>query len=136
MSCEECRELSTHAFRSANDLIHALRLATEEVDRGVLRRVATGENLAAAAQGRSTPRWRAAPFPGISAIAFAAKYAATISRCARMAPARKAAGRARRIAGKTSPGNPDQYISPRGGSPCPGSPLASGSTTKPRRPRA
>ncbi len=50
MSCEECRELSTHAFRSANDLIHALRLATEEVDRGVLRRVATGENLAAAAQ--------------------------------------------------------------------------------------
>jgi len=36
MSCEECQELSTHAFRSTDDLIHAVRLATEEVDRGVL----------------------------------------------------------------------------------------------------
>ena len=36
MSCEECRALSTHAFRSADDLIHAVRLATEEVERGVL----------------------------------------------------------------------------------------------------
>jgi hypothetical protein len=36
MSCEECRDLSTHAFRSTDDLIHAVRLATEEVDRGVL----------------------------------------------------------------------------------------------------
>jgi hypothetical protein len=36
MSCQECRELSTHAFRSTDDLIHAVRLATEEVDRGVL----------------------------------------------------------------------------------------------------
>jgi hypothetical protein len=41
MSCEECRELSTHAFRTAEDLIHAIRLATEEVDRGVLCRVTT-----------------------------------------------------------------------------------------------
>ena len=39
MSCEECRELSTHAFRSADDLIHALRLAAEEMNRGVLCRV-------------------------------------------------------------------------------------------------
>jgi hypothetical protein len=41
MSCEECRELATHEFRSAEDLIHAIRLATEEVDRGVLLRVTT-----------------------------------------------------------------------------------------------
>ena len=41
MSCEECRELTTHAFRSAEDLIHAVRLATEEVDRGVLCRLTT-----------------------------------------------------------------------------------------------
>lgn len=41
MSCEECRELSTHAFRTAEDLIHAIRLAAEEVDRGVLSRVTT-----------------------------------------------------------------------------------------------
>ncbi len=39
MSCEECRELSTHTFRSTDDLVHAIRLATEEVDRGVLSRV-------------------------------------------------------------------------------------------------
>jgi hypothetical protein len=39
MSCEECRELSTHAFRTPDDLLHAVRLAAEEVDRGVLARV-------------------------------------------------------------------------------------------------
>jgi hypothetical protein len=40
MACEECRELTTHAFRTADDLIHAIRLAAEEVDRGVLCRLA------------------------------------------------------------------------------------------------
>jgi hypothetical protein len=45
VSCEECRELSTHTFRSTDDLIHAIRLATEEVDRGVLARVMS-EDLA------------------------------------------------------------------------------------------
>jgi hypothetical protein len=49
VSCDECRELSTHAFRSADDLVHAVRLAAEEVDRGVLRRVNPRE-LATAAQ--------------------------------------------------------------------------------------
>jgi hypothetical protein len=49
VSCEECRELSTHAFRSADDLVHAVRLAAEEVDRGVLRRV-DPRQLATAAQ--------------------------------------------------------------------------------------
>ncbi len=39
MPCDECRELTTHTFRSTDDLIHAVRLATEEVDRGVLSRV-------------------------------------------------------------------------------------------------
>lgn len=39
MSCEECRDLATHTFRSADDLIHALRLAAEEMNRGVLSRV-------------------------------------------------------------------------------------------------
>jgi len=41
MSCEECRELTTHAFRTGDDLIHAVRLAAEEVDRGVLCRLTT-----------------------------------------------------------------------------------------------
>ena len=36
MSCAECSELATHAFRSPDDLIHALRLAAEESNRGVL----------------------------------------------------------------------------------------------------
>ena len=39
MPCDECRELNSHVFRDADDLIHAVRLAAEEVDRGVLRRV-------------------------------------------------------------------------------------------------
>jgi hypothetical protein len=41
MSCEECIDLSTHAFRTADDLLYAVRLAALEVDRGVLRRIAT-----------------------------------------------------------------------------------------------
>jgi hypothetical protein len=36
MPCDECRELSTHDFRTPDDLIHAVRLATEEMNRGVL----------------------------------------------------------------------------------------------------
>ena len=47
MPCPECRDLTTHAFRSVDDLVHAVRLATEEVDRGVLARV-NAEQLAAA----------------------------------------------------------------------------------------
>jgi hypothetical protein len=39
VSCEECSELSTHVFRSPEDLIHAVRVATEEMNRGVLREV-------------------------------------------------------------------------------------------------
>jgi hypothetical protein len=39
MDCDECRELTTHTFRSPDDLIRAVRLAAEEVDRGVLRRI-------------------------------------------------------------------------------------------------
>lgn len=39
MACEECRDLSSHAFRGADDLVYAIRLAAEEVERGVLRRV-------------------------------------------------------------------------------------------------
>jgi hypothetical protein len=38
MPCQECRDLSSHAFRSPDDLIHALRLAAEEMNRGVLER--------------------------------------------------------------------------------------------------
>jgi hypothetical protein len=39
MPCEECRSLTTHTFRTVDDLVHAVRLASEEVDRGVLSRV-------------------------------------------------------------------------------------------------
>ena len=38
MSCEECRDLSSHAFRTPDDLINALRVAAEEMNRGVLAR--------------------------------------------------------------------------------------------------
>ena len=49
MPCDECRELTTHAFRSIDDLVHAVRLAAEETDRGVLGRIAA-EPLSQAAQ--------------------------------------------------------------------------------------
>ena len=39
MACDECRDLTTHAFRTPDDLIHALRVAAEEMSRGVLSRV-------------------------------------------------------------------------------------------------
>lgn len=39
MTCEECRELQTHVFRSPDDLLHALQVAAAEVDRGVLVRI-------------------------------------------------------------------------------------------------
>ena len=49
MSCAECGELTTHAFRSVDDLVHAVRLAAEETERGVLARIAP-EPLPATAQ--------------------------------------------------------------------------------------
>jgi hypothetical protein len=36
MACDECRDLGSHEFRSPDDLIHALRGAAEEANRGVL----------------------------------------------------------------------------------------------------
>ena len=36
MACEECASLVSHEFRTPDDLIHALRLAAEEANRGVL----------------------------------------------------------------------------------------------------
>ena len=39
MACEECRALAAHAFRTVDDLVHAVRLAAEETDRGVLSRI-------------------------------------------------------------------------------------------------
>lgn len=44
----ECSALTTHAFRNPDDLIHAVRLAAEEVDRGVLERL--GAEVAGAAE--------------------------------------------------------------------------------------
>ena len=39
MACDECRDLKTHAFRSAEHLVHAVQTAAYETERGVLRRV-------------------------------------------------------------------------------------------------
>ena len=39
MACEECQGLVAHEFRSPDDLIHALRTAAEEANRGVLEAV-------------------------------------------------------------------------------------------------
>src|SRR5258708_8559764 len=43
LPCAECGELHTHRFRSPDDLLHAIRLATLEVDRGVLSRLLAEE---------------------------------------------------------------------------------------------
>jgi cytochrome c5 len=70
MACEECQGLVAHEFRSPDDLIHALRTAAEEANRGVLapvdareRGVAEQEALysaleAGAAPGKATYRFR------------------------------------------------------------------------------
>jgi len=43
LPCDECAELNTHRFRSPDDLLHAIRLAAIEVDRGVLSRILAEE---------------------------------------------------------------------------------------------
>jgi SAM-dependent methyltransferase len=47
MPCEECRDLTTHLFRCVDDLVNAVRLASEEVERGVLSREAARGRSAA-----------------------------------------------------------------------------------------
>lgn len=47
MTCEECERLATHAFRGVDDLVHAVRLAAEEADRGVLKRMDDARSSAA-----------------------------------------------------------------------------------------
>ena len=43
MPCDECRELTTHNFRSPEDLLHALQTAAAEVDRGALERMSVAD---------------------------------------------------------------------------------------------
>ena len=40
MACPECAALVPNVFRSADDLVHAVQVAAQECDRGVLRRLA------------------------------------------------------------------------------------------------
>jgi len=42
-ACDECRDLGSHAFRSADDMLHAVQVAAAEVDRGALRRIEARE---------------------------------------------------------------------------------------------
>src|SRR5688572_24725020 len=39
MACEECRDLGTHHFRTPDDMVHAFQVASQELDRGVLKRI-------------------------------------------------------------------------------------------------
>jgi hypothetical protein len=43
MSCDECRELGTHEFRTPDDMVHAFQVAAYESERGVLRRLHADE---------------------------------------------------------------------------------------------
>jgi hypothetical protein len=38
MTCEECRDLGTHAIATQADLVNAVQVAAQELDRGVLSR--------------------------------------------------------------------------------------------------
>jgi hypothetical protein len=74
VSCNECRELTSHVFRSPDDLIHALRLAAEECERGVLARV--DERRGEAAQEALESSLRAGALPGTVAYRFACRVCA------------------------------------------------------------
>ena len=39
MACPECRDLTAQEFKSVDQMLHALQVAGQELDRGVLRRV-------------------------------------------------------------------------------------------------
>lgn len=41
MACDECRDLQSHAFSTHADLVNAVQVAAQELDRGVLARVET-----------------------------------------------------------------------------------------------
>ena len=47
MTCEECRDLQSHEFRTPTDLVHAFQVAAAEMERGVLRREAIETRTAA-----------------------------------------------------------------------------------------
>lgn len=63
MTCGECRDLQSHAFRTPADLVHAFQVAAAETDRGVLRRV-QGEELTAAEQTAVYSALAAEELPG------------------------------------------------------------------------
>jgi len=56
MSCDECRELQTHAFRTPSDLVHAFQVAAAEMERGVLRRTQAAEHSVAEQQALDSIR--------------------------------------------------------------------------------
>lgn len=47
--CEECRDLQSHEFASASDMVHAFQVVAAESERGALRRI-DGEALTASEQ--------------------------------------------------------------------------------------
>jgi hypothetical protein len=63
VTCEECRDLQTHEFRSPADLLHAVQVAAAEVDRGVLRRIRVAE-LTPAEQEALDSAYAASALPG------------------------------------------------------------------------
>jgi hypothetical protein len=47
IACAECIDLTAHEFRSPEDLINAVRVAAQEMDRGVIERVVDSRRGAA-----------------------------------------------------------------------------------------
>jgi hypothetical protein len=64
MACEECASLTPHEFRSADDLINALRVAAEEANRGVLEPLGTKRAAGVAEQEAIYSALEAGAMPG------------------------------------------------------------------------
>ncbi len=62
-TCEECAPLASHSFRSADDLIHALRVAAEEMGRGALVRLGADEAPGVAEREALNSAWATGALP-------------------------------------------------------------------------
>jgi hypothetical protein len=64
VACEECRQLNSHEFRSADDMVHAVQTAAMEIDRGVLRRIGEARELRAHEQAAMDSAYESGNVPG------------------------------------------------------------------------
>ena len=64
-ACEECVALVSHRFRGPDDLVHAVQVAAQEADRGVLRRVEGRQDLRVEEETAVDSAYESGHVPGI-----------------------------------------------------------------------